>query len=227
MFKLQTFYQSKEWTTLMQAIKQERTTEDGKLICELCGKEIYKKYDCIGHHIKELNDININNLDISLNKDNIMLLHMSCHNEIHHKLDNNYKSVYLVYGSPLSGKSTYVKNNMKYGDLVLDLDNIWECVSGLNRYIKPSKLKPIVFSIRDTILNDIKYRLGSWNCAYIIGVYPLRTDRDRLCQELNAKAIYIESDKDVCISRLYEHADGRNVDDWKAYIDRWFDVYTE
>lgn len=227
MFKLQTFYQSREWCRLMEEIKQERTNEEGKIICELCGKEIYKRYDCIGHHKQELNELNVNNLDISLNSNNIMLLHMRCHNEIHHKLDSKYKNVYLIYGSPCSGKTTYVNNNMVYGDLVLDIDNIWQSISGLDRYIKPNKLKPIVFNVRDTILNCIKFRQGNWNNAYIIGGYPLRTERDRLSQELGAKTIFIDATKEECISRLYENPEGRDVEEWQGYIEHWFDMFVE
>ena len=54
------FYKSKEWLNLLKRLKLERLNSDGKLICEFCGKEIVKSYDCIGHHKIPLNDENIN-----------------------------------------------------------------------------------------------------------------------------------------------------------------------
>ena len=35
----------------------------------------------------------------------------------------------LVWGSPASGKTTYVKNNMKLGDMIIDLDYIKQSIS--------------------------------------------------------------------------------------------------
>ena len=43
-------YKSKEWKNLLQTLKLERVNESGKLLCEYCGEEIVKAYDCIGHH---------------------------------------------------------------------------------------------------------------------------------------------------------------------------------
>lgn len=55
MFTLSNFYKSKEWTDLLEQLKLERADSNGEIICEHCGKPIYKKYDCIGHHKIELN----------------------------------------------------------------------------------------------------------------------------------------------------------------------------
>ncbi|MFR7473078.1 MAG: HNH endonuclease, partial [Ruminococcus sp.] len=57
---LNNFYQSKPWVKLMAVIRMERTNAEGQIICEHCGKPIVHKYDCIGHHIIELNEANVN-----------------------------------------------------------------------------------------------------------------------------------------------------------------------
>ena len=49
-------YKSKEWKNLLQTLKLERVNESGKLLCEYCGEEIVKAYDCIGHHKIPLNN---------------------------------------------------------------------------------------------------------------------------------------------------------------------------
>ena len=225
-FTLSTFYKSDEWYKLTRTIKLERVNESGLIICEHCKKAITKPYDCICHHYKTyLTEENVNNYDISLNPDNIMLVHHKCHNEIHNKLGYVNREVFLVYGSPLSGTSTYVKSIMNPGDFILDIDNIWECVSNCDRYIKPGKLNSIVFGTRDLLIEMIKMRLGKWNCAYVVGGYPLISERERLIKSLGAREIYIESTKEECLERLKHVEDARDKNEWKKYIEDWWIKY--
>lgn len=222
MINLSTFYQSKAWVNLMQVIKSERLTESGEIICEHCGKPIVRKYDCIGHHKIPLSESNVNDALVALNPDNVMLVHHVCHNKIHNKLGHVYKQVYLVWGSPLSGKTTYVKESAEYGDLIVDIDSIWQCISGCNRYIKPDRLKSNVFGVRDTLIDMVRYRRGNWNNAYIVGGYPLIGERERLIASLGAREIFVECGYDECISRLKASGDGRAFTEWKKYIDDWW-----
>lgn len=228
---LYSFYRSKEWKSLLQLLRQQRVNENGEIICEHCGKSIIKKFDCIGHHKIKLTEENVNNAEISLNPDNIAFVHHRCHNLIHEKLKHTSpkyynREVWLVYGSPLSGKTTWVQNNRNFGDLVIDMDNIWQCVSGCKRYVKPDRLKSIVFKVRDTLLDSVRYRFGKWDNCYIIGGYPLYTERERLCRELGAREIFIECSKEECIRRLFNTDDNRNKDEWITYIDNWFAKYS-
>lgn len=219
------FYQSKEWIKLMAVIRMERVNEHGQIICEHCGKPIVHKYDCIGHHVIELDEHNIHDANIALNPDNIMLLHHKCHNKIHDKLGIYRKQVYLVYGSPLSGKSTYVHDNMRCGDIIVDMDNIWQCLSGCDRYVKPNRLKSCVFSIRDALLDMVRIRQGKWLTAWVIGGYPLSSERERLIKSLNARAIFIDTDKEECLRRLQTANDGRDTNEWEKYICDWWEKF--
>lgn len=223
-FTLQNFYQSKTWIKFTKVLKAQRVNADGNIICEYCKKPIVHKYDCICHHKKQLNDINVNNADISLNPDNISLVHHRCHNLIHCKYMRKDKKVYLVFGAPCSGKSTFVINNMIKGDLVLDIDNLWQALSNQQRYIKPYQIKQIVMRTRDLILDSIKYRLGDWANAYIVGGYPLKSERERLLKELCAEEIFIDCSKDKCIERLKFDKE-RDINEWSKYIDDWFEVF--
>ena len=135
------------------------------------------------------------------------------------------RQVYLVYGAPLSGKTSWVKENMSEGDLVIDLDSIWQCVSGCPRYVKPNKLKSVVFRVRDGLLDSVKYRLGKWDNADLIGGYPLQGDRERLCRELGAREIFIDTPEDECLARLLQDTE-RNEDEWLHYIRDWFEQYS-
>ena len=226
-YTLENFYQSKEWINLVGALRLERVNADGELLCEHCGCPITRAYDCIGHHIIELNDRNVNDVSISLNPDNIMLIHHRCHNKIHQKLcTTDKRAVYVVYGAPCSGKSSFVRDNMEQGDLVIDIDNIWQCISGCDRYIKPARLNACAFVLRDTLLEQVRYRTGKWLTAWIIGGYPLTAERERLCKSLGAREIFIDTTRDECLQRLNEANDGRDVAEWTRYISDWFEKYT-
>ncbi len=212
------FYRSKKWEKLVEIIKLERVNEDGELLCEHCGRPITRKYDCIGHHVIELDDVNVHDPEIALNPANIKLVHFRCHNEIHNRWDGYRKRVYLVYGAPCSGKSTWVHQNANADDLILDIDRLWEAVSFSDKYHKPNRLKANVFALRDELLDQIKLRRGMWRNAFVIGGYPLRTDRDRLCDLLGAQPVFIDEKKEVCVYRCKNDA-------WKKYVEDWFEDF--
>ncbi len=219
---LYNFYRSKEWESFIRYLRMERVNDEGFIICEHCGKPIIRAYDCIAHHIIELTEENYRDSNISLNPENIMLIHHRCHNLIHNKLGYSQRQVYIVYGSPLSGKSSYVAEAMAEGDLIIDLDNIWQCVSGCPRYIKPNRLKSVVFSVRDNLIESVKYRRGKWLNCYVIGGYPFKAERERLIDSLGAREIYIDTPKEVCMQRLEACEDGRDKSEWVKYINDWW-----
>lgn len=222
------FYHTQKWIKLIALLKQERT-KDGQLICEHCGLPIVRSYDCIGHHKIELTEDNVEDFNISLNPDNIELIHFKCHNLIHERFEGNKQKVFLVYGSPCSGKTTFVNDNAYDDDLILDVDRIWSALSngGLHnkdrgKAERAGRLKQNVFGVRDCILEMIQHRQGKWRNAYIIGGYPLRTDRDRLCELLDAEPVFIEASIDECLLR----AKAERPDEWQDYIRDWFEVFT-
>lgn len=219
------FYRSKKWRKLLDVLKNERVDENGNVVCAYCGKPITAAYDIIGHHRIPLTDDNVNDYSVSLNPDNVDLVHHSCHNRIHDKLGYSQREVFIVYGAPCSGKTSWVKASMSPGDLVIDIDSIWQCVSGCDRYVKPNRLKSVVFKMRDCLLESVRYRFGKWSNAYVIGGYPLQSERERLASELGARLVFIDTDKDECIRRL-EADSGRDTEEWTAYIADWFDRYS-
>lgn len=219
------FYKSREWVNLMQVLRIERQNADGEIICAHCGKPIVHKYDCIGHHVEPLTEQNYRLAEVALNPENIALVHHACHNRVHDKLGMRYvKQVFLVYGSPLSGKTTWVRENMTPGDLVIDMDSIWECISGQPRYVKPPRLKQIAFAIRDELIDMARTRRGNWLNCYIIGGYPLISERERLCRSLGAREVFIDVPKDECIKRLRQS--DRDTPEYKKFIDDWWERFT-
>lgn len=226
-YTLDNFYKSKEWEKLVALLRIQRINQDGDIICQYCGEPIIRAYDCIGHHVIELDENNVNDAMLSLNPDNIQLVHHKCHNRIHKKFyyGEDTRQVYLVYGSPLSGKTTWVNQVRNDGDLIVDMDSIWQAVSGCDRYVKPGALNACVFGVRDYLFECVRYRRGKWRNAYVIGGYPLISERERLCKELRAREVFIDTSKDECLRRLDDCDDGRDVEEWQAFIDEWWKRY--
>ena len=220
------FYRSKEWEDFRKVVIAERVREDGFVYDEYTDKPIVKAYDIILHHKIELTEENVHDYSISLNPENIMIVSHKSHNLIHNKLNssNAYRKVFLIYGAPFSGKEKFVKENMNEGDLIVDIESIWECVSGCGRHTKPNRLKAVVFKTRDVLLDSVKYRVGKWRNAYIVGGYPLTADRERLCREMGAEEILIESTPEECKDRLHS-LELENEDEFEKYIDEWFERY--
>lgn len=222
--KLQAFYKSHKWETFISNVRAERTNADGFIICEKCGKPILKAYDCIGHHIKELTDSNVDDVTISLNPENIQLLHFKCHNEVHERFGYNgrqQQNVFIVYGAPCSGKRTWVKDNAGNNDLIVDIDKIWAAVRAdvCAENEKPNTIKSNVFALRESLLDMIKVRRGKWRNAYIIGGYPLQGERERLMQTVGAdKLIHIDTAREVCEARA-------QTAEMKKYIAEWYERY--
>lgn len=220
---LHKFYCSKAFIDLAYMLKIK---SEG--VCVRCGDNYHYQFsDLRVHHKVELNEQNVNDPKISLNTE---LLEVLCHK--HHNLEHNRfttvtKKVFIIYGSPLSGKDSYVNQIAGRNDLICNIDKLWAAVTNSAEYDKPETLKAIVFNLRNTLLDNIKCRYGKWNNAYIIGGYPDAYERERIAKELGAKCIYIESTKEECIRRLYKDA-GRLIykDKWLEYIEDWWRRYS-
>lgn len=215
------FYSSKKWRNLITVLKLERA-KDGIVYCEHCGKPIEHNYDIIAHHIIQLTATNVKDANIALNPDNIMLVHHRCHNLIHGRIGYVKPVVYIVYGAPCSGKSTYVQSQLHEGDLLIDVDRIWWAVSGLDMYAKPGRLTTNVMGIYNKLLDDVRVRNGQWQCCYIVGGFKNKIQRERLADKLGAKLILIDTPKAECLYRLEHCRDGRSKANWRKYIDEWF-----
>lgn len=226
------FYRTDEWEALLAVLSLERANDAGDIICEHCGKPIVLKYDRIGHHKKHLTLGNVNDANVSLNPENIAFVHHRCHNEIHERFGFGQpvrvfqpKKVYLVHGSPCSGKSTYAASVAGKGDLILDMDAIWACISANAQGIHAGhddRLRQNVFKVRDCILDMIKTRFGEWNNAYIVGGYPRIMERERMATLYGAEMIHIDTPRDVCELRAAERPK-----EWRQYIASYWDAYQE
>lgn len=218
------FYKSQEWRSIRLKLMNERNHPSKGLCCQHCGEVIHKEIDCIAHHITELTPANVHDVNISLNPKNILLVHHLCHNQIHERFGyQSTQKVYIVYGPPLSGKTTFVKQSKGRRDVVLDLDELYKAITLLPAYDKPTELSQNIFQLRDVLLDQIKTRTGKWSQAWIIGGYPNFVERERLAHQLGAELLFIEASQDECLQRLYHDKDKLHVQrEWQSYIQQWF-----
>ena len=170
---------------------------------------------------------NVNDVNITLNPDNIQLVSFRTHNEIHARYGKWTRHIYLVYGSPLSGKSTYVKERAGIHDLIIDTDKIYSCISNNPLYIKSNRLFECKEAVESALLECVKHKRGKWINAFIIGSIPyaFKAQRERFCAEYGAEEIYIDCTKDEALDRLASVQDGRDVAEWRKYINTFYERF--
>lgn len=220
------FYCSRAYLSLAQACK---VASGG--VCARCG-EVFDLGELRPHHIVELNLDNIDDVNITLNPQNIEVLCEQCHNAAHHRFGFTVgqKHVYLIHGSPCAGKTTYVQTVATRNDLIVDLDKIHRslCVCGL--YDKPDATKRVAFGVRDYLLDEIRTATArrKWQDAYIIGTYPERLDRELFVREYMAETVHIATPREECIKRAYEDIQRAGVRDAViGWIENYWQRYRE
>ncbi len=217
------FYTSRSWRSF-----RETVIIDNGGVCNRCHKVFTDTSQLEVHHIKHLKQHDYLDYSKTFNKDNVEVICHKCHNDEHGRFIAN-KEVILVYGPPLSGKTTYVKANKSFSDIVVDLDKLQEAITLMPVYQEVPAVKRNLFSVRDLLLDHIKTRYGKWKTAWIIGGYPNTYDRDTLIKSLEVDAaILIETSKEECLNRLEQVNDYRKEykAEWQSYINKWFETYT-
>lgn len=219
---LKDFYSSKEWIDCKRKLFVDRENDNGELICEHCHKPINRD-DLIVHHKIYLNLDNVNDFNISLNPEHLALVHHKCHNEIHDRWGVHNQHIYLVYGPPLAGKTTWVNTKATKDDLIIDIDNIREAISGAKRYERSGYTNHEVFALYNLLMDSVKHSKAK--NIFIVGGFPHARKREELCNATGAEQVYVECTKEECMFRLETKGDGRDRAQWKKYIDDWFFQY--
>lgn len=196
--EIDAFYHSKAWRDLSYLLR----LKSGK--CQRCGR-IADMKQLHAHHKVLLTPSNVNDTSVSLNPDNIEILCSSCHDEEHNRFGYTEHHIYIIYGAPCSGKTTYALERMSTNDIIVDLDMIYEMLTGQDGHEHSDGLRFIAFKIRDTLYDIIKTRYGRFNDAYIVAGLPHRGEREALARRLGAELVHIDTSEDECIKR----AEGR------------------
>lgn len=209
---LHSFYRSKEWEEFRKSFLAERLARDGEIIDEVTKKPIINKYDVILHHKTHLNETNVFDYNISLNPDNIMVVSHRTHNNIHNRFGSYTKHIYIVWGSPCAGKTSFVLQRALKDDLIIDIDRLFEAVNTS----RSNRVLSNVMDLHRFLIDMVKTRKGQWVNAWIIKGLPLTGERERLANELDAELIFIDTDKETCLERSKEKGQDyyKIVEDW-------------
>ncbi|PZO36594.1 MAG: hypothetical protein DCE92_08720 [Alphaproteobacteria bacterium] len=136
----------------------------------------------------------------------------------------------LVCGPPAAGKTTYVRNHRKTGDLVIDFDAIAVAISGETglKRATPAELIPFVCEARDALIKRLRRR-HDLRHAWVIAAAPALADRHPLAESIDARIVVLDVDEQECERRII--ADPTRVDFRARHIDAvrswWADYVPE
>lgn len=131
--------------------------------------------------------------------------------------------VYLIYGSPCSGKSTYINEHIKRDDLVCDVDYIYSAITRNDSHDAELYTHSVACELYKTLTEIIRDRKGNWKNAYVVSLAntpdKLKADIERVNAD---KAIFIDTPYEVCMERAKERPFY-----FQWIIQEWFQTYEE
>ena len=127
------------------------------------------------------------------------------------------RNVYLIYGPPCSGKTTYVQDHAKPGDLIIDWDQLAiEAGSQREHDHQPHHAKAASRRRMELETLAANMRHGT---AWIIRTLGDPQERQQAADRLNAQLVRIDPGGATCIDRA--HATGRPATTDEQII-RWY-----
>lgn len=120
----------------------------------------------------------------------------------------------IVVGAPCSGKSTYVREQVAFGDVVYDYDAVHQALSGQSSHRHSDKVKPYVLAARDAVWDRLEADAGQ--SAWII-TSTKRMDRlQEMADRFGADVVFLSVSRDEAHRRCNEDC---RPDEWHTYID--------
>lgn len=213
------FYRSALWTNTTKGFRTRNPN------CRLC---FNNGLDVFAHEVDHIIPLK-KAWHLRLDPHNLQSLCRSCHakkRSMEAKMyseEKNAGKCTIVSGPPASGKSTFVKNNYRPGDLVLDLDIIYSAISLQPLHNRPNEKALIRYALAarqaiiETAVLDGGNRPNFW---FIVGA-PDPIERKRLQELFNAEVIVFAIPKEICYRRLDQRGIG-NVPKMKQVTADWW-----
>lgn len=225
----QGFYNSIEWRTLSKRLRSE---EPFCRSCILRGRHTFAN---VSDHIIPLKLA----WDMRFDRHNIQSLCHQCHNSKRAMEGEMFNDkvisfpVTLVCGAPCSGKSTYVTERWHRGHAVVDVDAIFQAVSGCQYHENPETLLPVVLDARNAVLARLCLMASDRPTTWIIACAPTRKERDVYRGIFPDLRVHVmPTPKEECIQRAYERTKNStggmiSYANYRELILDWFRDYEE
>lgn len=127
--------------------------------------------------------------------------------------------VVLVCGPPAAGKSTWVKQNARPGDRVIDFDEICRTLGSRSRFDHPPHVRAVAKSMRRSLEERAVEHPGR---TWVIRSLADRDDREAVAERLGARVVVLATPVDRAAARAA--ADERPGWTGRA-IRSWWDRY--
>ena len=126
----------------------------------------------------------------------------------------------LVYGPPCGGKSSYAKNNMRAGELVIEFDRLHRAITGGKPHEHNEAAVSLTLAARDAVVRRLR-RSSFRGVVWIVAGAPRRSDWDYWRKMLDAEPLLIDAEYETCLERARNERPAA----WVEFVEQWFERF--
>ena len=133
--------------------------------------------------------------------------------------------IVIVYGSPCSGKSTFVQNEITDNDLVYDYDLLlWSICNRKIHTCQKHSFHNAVMNFRKALID---FSLTNENGTFYLITTYITDYLQEILENVDYEVKLMDTSKEECLQRLENDETRPDKEEWKALIDKWFADHSE